>query len=821
MKKWRGIRFISILLAAVLMISEFNVTAFAGEIDIVSEEETADDTIIEENFEEVFEEQEEPEEYFEDDYVDESEQSEEPEEYTDEVSEEEIVDYSEDDFEEESEEMDKDTEETEELSIEDAEDTEEVDSEDEELASELLPMQYSLKFNIQSGSGIENDPANIEFAKTYNNYDGKNPTAFTLRPAKKNGYTFMGWENAAGKLGVKITSIPRNAKKVYELQAMWKPTVYKITYKLNGTAYPVSGIKMPAKKTTYTIEDETYTIPKPTATGYKFVGWQFETTFSSEGYVKEIKRGQTGNLTLIGYWAPIKYTVNYYADGKKTVLSSEHQYKSKSDKLISITESSYFSKPGYHVQAWCTDENLKKGNYKPSAIVNTLCTKDGGSVNLYAKFASNTYTIAYDGNGAIKGKVANTKCTYGKNVTLARNSFVKPGFVFDGWNTKPDGEGLEYAAAKKAFVDGNLITDETLPDKSTVTLYARWRPAKYTIKFNSPKSPKSQAMQPIETECGKDVKLWRDDVFTRDGYGFDTWRSTTKVNGNYLEYKVGKTVSGGLPIAPTKDGTTITFRPVWTWDLHILDDAGKKVKDYKIEDGKTFKLPSYKEFFDERLGYSFLGWYNNSSKSFKLYCGDKAVIRRPIEGSLYGMWTPISYTIKINWTATSSKTEKIDLQRESYKFPSTDKLINGVAVTGYEMYNVTADKWENIKDLGEKKGESIKVATLIKKYADGKNVIKLRPITEEFRVVNGVKLSYEVGDKINLDELLNVSTIGYSEINATNWKSANPAIVSIEDPNTPYIFTAKKEGKTDIYLVVKNKKIKVNIQVGCPPMTVD
>lgn len=814
MKKWRGIRFISILLAAVLMISEFNVKAFAEEIDIVSEEETAEDTIIEENFEEVFEEQEEPEEYYEDDFADESE------EYAEE--------YIEENLPEESYEED-----TEELLIEDSEDFEEiedVDSEDSELSG--LPIfdpgtgdHYKLEFYIPSDDGIKNDPANIEFAKTYNECNGNNPTAFTLRPPKRDGYTFVRWENIRGGIGVKFTTIPRNAKKSYKLQTVWRPTSYTITYKLNGTAYPVSGIKMPAKKTTYTIEDETYTIPTPTATGYKFVGWQFDTTFSSEGYVEKIKKGQTGNLTLIGYWAPIEYTVNYYADGKKTGLSSEHQYKSKSDKLISITESSRFSKPGYHVQAWCTDENLKKGNYKPSAIVNTLCTEDGGLVNLYAKFANNTYTIAYDGNGAAKGKVSNTKCTFDKKVTLAGNAFSKPGYAFDGWNTKPNGSGKAYAAKEKTDVNAKLLSNgniDNLPtNASTVPLYAQWRPVKYTIKFNSPKSPKSQAMQPIETECGKDVKLWGNDVFTRDGYGFNTWRSTTKVNGNYLEYKVGETVSGGLPIAPTKDGTTITFRPVWTWDLHILDDAGKKVKDYKIEDGKTFKLPSYKEFFDERLGYSFLGWYNNSSKSFKLYCGDKAVIKRPIEGSLYGMWTPISYTIKINWTATSSKTEKIDLQRESYTFPSTDKLINGVAVTGYEMYNVTADKWENIKDLGEKKGKSIKVATLIQKYADGKNVIKLRPITEEFRVVNGVKLYYEVGEKINLDELLNVSTKGYSEINATNWKSANPAIVSIEDPNTPYIFTAKKEGKTDIYLVVKNKKIKVNIQVGCPPMTVD
>ena len=76
--------------------------------------------------------------------------------------------------------------------------------------------------------------------------------------------------------------------------------IYDITYILDG------GTNASSNPTTYTIEDETFTIAAPTRFGYDFVGWTYE---GQSTPVKRITivRGSTGDKTLVANWtlAPI------------------------------------------------------------------------------------------------------------------------------------------------------------------------------------------------------------------------------------------------------------------------------------------------------------------------------------------------------------------------------------------------------------------------------------------------------------------------------------------------------------------------------------
>ena len=52
--------------------------------------------------------------------------------------------------------------------------------------------------------------------------------------------------------------------------------------------------------------------------------------------------------------------------------------------------------------------------------------------------------------------------------TLHTCTFERAGYSFTGWNTEPDGSGA-------SFEDGEPVTNLTLQDKATVTLYAQWK----------------------------------------------------------------------------------------------------------------------------------------------------------------------------------------------------------------------------------------------------------------------------------------------------------------------------------------------------------
>lgn len=78
------------------------------------------------------------------------------------------------------------------------------------------------------------------------------------------------------------------------------------------------------------------------------------------------------------------------------------------------------------------------------------------------------YTLSYDANGGTGGSVPNSATTSGAQNTVSvvgnTGSLTKPGYVFDGWNTLPDGNGVTWDPAA-------VMT----PTADTV-LYAMWKP---------------------------------------------------------------------------------------------------------------------------------------------------------------------------------------------------------------------------------------------------------------------------------------------------------------------------------------------------------
>ncbi|MBO4627013.1 MAG: InlB B-repeat-containing protein [Lachnospiraceae bacterium] len=102
-------------------------------------------------------------------------------------------------------------------------------------------------------------------------------------------------------------------------------------------------------------------------------------------------------------------------------------------------------------------------------------------VTLYAHWTDTKYFIAYDGNNYETGEMDKTPAFCNQDVTLAKNKFVKTGYVLAGWNTRRDGKGVEYSEGATVR---NLVPADA-ENGTVITLYAHWvEIAKVTVSFN-------------------------------------------------------------------------------------------------------------------------------------------------------------------------------------------------------------------------------------------------------------------------------------------------------------------------------------------------
>lgn len=101
---------------------------------------------------------------------------------------------------------------------------------------------------------------------------------------ERNGYTFKGWSGSY----INITDD-------IELTPEYEPTVYTITYQLNG------GTNAQSNPATYTIETDAVFLEDPEREKYIFAGWYKQSDFADDG-VFQVGGGETGDLTLYARW---------------------------------------------------------------------------------------------------------------------------------------------------------------------------------------------------------------------------------------------------------------------------------------------------------------------------------------------------------------------------------------------------------------------------------------------------------------------------------------------------------------------------------------
>ena len=129
-----------------------------------------------------------------------------------------------------------------------------------------------------------------------------------------------------------------------------------------------------------------------------------------------------------------------------------------------------FTKENYTLTAWNTVADGKGTNYSISeysnAVDTPLSTEHGVTINLYAIWTANPYTISFEENGGTE--VADITAGYGSEVSEP-NEPTKLGYTFGGW-----------------YADSACTADVSWPMNMPVngmTLYAKWEINQYTMTF--------------------------------------------------------------------------------------------------------------------------------------------------------------------------------------------------------------------------------------------------------------------------------------------------------------------------------------------------
>lgn len=221
-----------------------------------------------------------------------------------------------------------------------------------------------------------------------------------------------------------------------------------------------------------------------------------------------------------------------------------------------------------------------------------------------------------------------TSTVYGVNKDVKWNTttsalvveLTKTGYTFVGW--------YKDAACENPF---NFAT-ETIT-KAT-TLYAKWTPNKYTVKFDANKGTGAMVDQEFTYDVEQDLTA---NAFTRTGYTFTGWNTAADGTGKAF---ADKATVKNLTAVPNGAVTLYAQWKANTYTVTFNANGGKGTMDdqtftYDVEQALTANAFT-------RTGYTFTGWNTKKDGSGTAYTDEQTVKNLTTEANvvvtLYAQW---------------------------------------------------------------------------------------------------------------------------------------------------------------------------------------
>ncbi len=441
------------------------------------------------------------------------------------------------------------------------------------------------------------------------------PNAFA-----RTGYAFTGWLDGATPYanGQAVT-----ATGAVNLTAQWLVNNYHVVFNGNGAN---GGTPVASQSFAYGAS-QNLTFNSFTREGYSFTGWATSAggvkAYDNGGSVLNLTAARNDTFTLFAVWTPNSYSVSF-DKGAGTVTGSMNTQTHTYDTAKALAENA-FTRNGYSFDRWDTEADGTGLTYTDKASVMNLVKT--GSIALHAQWVPDTYTLAFQSSNGM-GSMETQRFATGDSGTVSANRFTKPGYTFDGWNSKADGSGTHYAA------DAALMSLDNLSGASP-TLYAQWVPNSYTVTYNG---NGGTAVMPDQSFTYGVSQTLTSNGFTRGSDTFLGWSSSPAAES--VTYPDGQSVSNLTTMA----GGKVILYAVWKANTYqVRFDANGGGGDMLPQTIGRSTATSLNTNAFTRSGFSFSGWNNRIDGSGLSYANAQEVtnLAGDTAGSitLYAQWT--------------------------------------------------------------------------------------------------------------------------------------------------------------------------------------
>ena len=362
------------------------------------------------------------------------------------------------------------------------------------------------------------------------------------------------------------------------LTAKWKPITYTISYNGNGNT---SGS---TANSSHTYDQaKALTANGFKKTGYTFNGWNTKadgtgTSYGNAASVTNLTATNGAKITLYAQWRVNVLTIRYHLNGGTSVLGNSYfssgnpcktenwGYTSSSqygltnyDDTKRVTRTGYLANAYYNTQANGSGNNLDDDSLTTTIQIATaagvLTNLENGdtTIDIYMIWTPITYTIKYDGNGNTSGSTANSSHTYDQAKALTANGFAKTGYTFAGWATSKTGAVV--------YTNKQSVKNLSSTQGDTVTLYAKWTPITYTIKYDGNGNTGGSTANSSHTY--DQAKALTANSFSKTGYTFAGWATSKTGAVVYTNKQSVKNLS-------STQGDTITLYAKWTANTYTV-----------------------------------------------------------------------------------------------------------------------------------------------------------------------------------------------------------------------------------------------------------
>ncbi|MBQ3633019.1 MAG: InlB B-repeat-containing protein [Paludibacteraceae bacterium] len=265
-------------------------------------------------------------------------------------------------------------------------------------------------------------------------YEYNSPVTLTL--SVNDGYTFIGWSDGQNGTATSRLITVSEDKELVANFTVANPD-YTITWKNeDGSADLVTPVGQKTGTAT------TYTGPTPTKAATAQYSFTFDGWATEANGPKVYKNGMTPKATAdVTYYAHFSRTANRYtvtlasSPAGAAILTGAGTYEYGTSVPVSFS----YDKTAYIFSGW-SDETATETH--DNLTVN-------GDISLTAIFVPKAYTVIWKSEDGTSVLETDENQSYGTATAFNRATPVKPAdsrtYVFDGWTTAPDGEGLFYS----------------------------------------------------------------------------------------------------------------------------------------------------------------------------------------------------------------------------------------------------------------------------------------------------------------------------------------------------------------------------------------